>query len=531
VQLADAGGGPIGNINAPDGAVQIRSTAATGTVNANRVVRVDSSGRVGNISSATTVLFLRAPQLNNVFAQGNVGTVRIEQVDNGPLPVDFVGVISSAAGSVNSVTTVAAIRGSITADTGSIGLLVSDAGIGVPAGTPATIRARNGIVQITAPFINANIDAKFNGGNGSISTLTATTGSVAGSLQAASITSGGLGINIAGGLTAAVTITGNVQSTIYVAGPASSAVTLAGTTSEPVTFAGGFPAGSLTIGTVGSNFSINGNLGATASVSSVAFGTTLSVTGNQSGSMTFAGPVIGTYAVGGSLIGSLSLPSGGLGGQVIINRNNAGGTWTGPVMVGGPPLTPQPAYGMSSMIYGGGAVGLAPFRLYNNDCMPNNYPLAPGAIMVGNFAGAAAVQLRMYGPVERADSAAATDALPALVIEQRQPDLMTFIPMNSSFTATFQATGPGIFRRQILIDSATTNPALTPRGVFRIRPVLTGSTRLVCSGVTGSPVVNTADDALGFQYFFQIVEDCINLTADLNGDGIVDPDDLADYIT
>jgi len=422
VQLADAGGGPIGNINAPDGAVQIRSTAATGTVNANRVVRVDSSGRVGNISSATTVLFLRAPQLNNVFAQGNVGTVRIEQVDNGPLPVDFVGVISSAAGSVNSVTTVAAIRGSITADTGSIGLLVSDAGIGVPAGTPATIRARNGIVQITAPFINANIDAKFNGGNGSISTLTATTGSVAGSLQAASITSGGLGINIAGGLTAAVTITGNVQSTIYVAGPASSAVTLAGTTSEPVTFAGGFPAGSLTIGTVGSNFSINGNLGATASVSSVAFGTTLSVTGNQSGSMTFAGPVIGTYAVGGSLIGSLSLPSGGLGGQVIINRNNAGGTWTGPVMVGGPPLTPQPAYGMSSMIYGGGAVSLAPFRLYNNDCMPNNYPLAPGAIMVGNFAGAAAVQLRMYGPVERADSAAATDALPALVIEQRQSD-------------------------------------------------------------------------------------------------------------
>jgi len=102
--------------------------------------------------------------------------------------------------------------------------------------------------------------------------------------------------------------------------------------------------------------------------------------------------------------------------------------------------------------------------------------------------------------------------------------------MNSSFTATFQATGPGIFRRQILIDSATTNPALIPRGVFRIRPVLTGSTRLVCSGVTGLPVVSTADDALGFQYFFQIVEDCINLTADFNGDGIVDPDDLADYI-
>jgi len=365
LQLPVPGGGNIGSINASGGTVQIRAKGEILSVNAGTVIRVDARNGVGAVTSATSIGTVRAPNVSTVTAQTSITFVDVRNWDEGASASDYTSTISATTGSVTRVTsTNARMQGAVTADQGSIDEVSSNIGIGPSTGTPALLRARNGITRVSAPAINSNIDARFNGGSGQIQTLTTTAGGFSGSLQAAGIGSTGTGVSIMGPLLANVTITGTTQRPFVVSGAATSSVRLAGTVSQPVSFGGGFSSGSLIVGDLSSTtLSVTGNLGATTSLGAVPSGSSVSVSGTQSGNVTLSGAMSGTFTIGGSLTGAVTLPAGGLVGQMIINRNNAGGTWTGPVTVGGPTLTPQPAYGMSSMIYGGGAVGLAPFRL------------------------------------------------------------------------------------------------------------------------------------------------------------------------
>jgi len=53
-----------------------------------------------------------------------------------------------------------------------------------------------------------------------------------------------------------------------------------------------------------------------------------------------------------------------------------------------------------------------------------------------------------------------------------------------------------------------------------------GANLLLCA--VGSPVL---PPVAAFEYRFAIAADCYNPSVDVNQDGIVDPDDLADYIS
>ena len=97
----------------------------------------------------------------------------------------------------------------------------------------------------------------------------------------------------------------------------------------------------------------------------------------------------------------IQVPVQGLGGQIIINADNApGGAWAAPVRIG-PPGDPAqivlngPQYAQLPSQLGGGAVGLVPFHLHDEACAPANgqtvqvIPSNPPLI----------VSLRHYGPV------------------------------------------------------------------------------------------------------------------------------------
>ncbi len=91
---------------------------------------------------------------------------------------------------------------------------------------------------------------------------------------------------------------------------------------------------------------------------------------------------------------SISLPTNGLAGQIIINGANGTGTWDGDVNIGTVTLTPN--YAQSAQSLGNGAVGLVPFDLHATDSLP------PDALPV-DFEDrpdpSKGIQIRHYGPI------------------------------------------------------------------------------------------------------------------------------------
>lgn len=139
-----------------------------------------------------------------------------------------------------------------------------------------------------------------------------------------------------------------------------------------------------------------------------------------------------------ALIGKIALRDpAGLSGQVIINGSNlaesASSLWKGIVTVGDPedgtpplvtlgldPLLPAsdrgPYYARPSNTVGGGAVGLAPFHLYENDCQPPHDPLGTSAGVtepeINGFtvpspvlAPSNVLLISFYGPIKKATGA------------------------------------------------------------------------------------------------------------------------------
>lgn len=390
-------GTPIGNISASGGTVQVSGSGTIGTVSANTVYRVDAATSTGAVSSSTFIGTVKAPGVANVTAASGITLVDVA----GSGVSDYTSTVSTSTSNIGTVRVIGArMRGNVQADAGSIGQVTSNVGIGPSSGSAVTVRARNGIATVTAPTINANVDARYGGGTGPIQTFTASTGTFTGSLLASSIGSSGTGFAVAGTMPAAVTINGATAKAFTVTGTASGTVTLTGAVSQPVSFNGGYSASTLTLGALSSSLSITGNMSAATTVASTSgagsinvSGTlpstnTLTITGTHAGALDFNGLVSGLIKVGDSLSGTMTFGTSGvpgLDGQIVVNSANGSGTWTGNVLLQNGAVAVSPTgnvYDAVSSTFGatdanGGAVGRGDthsnggaYKLHGKDSSP-----------------------------------------------------------------------------------------------------------------------------------------------------------------
>ncbi len=149
--------------------------------------------------------------------------------------------------------------------------------------------------------------------------------------------------------------------------------------------------------------------------------------------------------IGGSLKGDILCygGTGTLSNQIVINgANQSTGTWattgtlaTSLLTIGSDPTVfaqPYlgPYYDATDSQLGGGAVGLVPFHLHDNDCVPvNGGSSAP--IVTGSF-----VKLRFYGPVE---CPTCTSTLAPVRVEYYQTDYSPFswVDVTSHYNFTY----------------------------------------------------------------------------------------------
>ncbi|MFM9996188.1 MAG: hypothetical protein ACKVU4_10345 [Phycisphaerales bacterium] len=195
--------------------------------------------------------------------------------------------------------------------------------------------------------------------------------------------------------------------------------------------------------------------------------------GNLTGAIvaqSLADPAAGVPVVdvAGSLAASITVGSGGLQGQIIINGGNSGGSWTGTVTIGSTTLS-GPYYSNTASSLGGGAVGLAPFHLHDEDCTPpNGYSGAPP--------GDNKLRLRWYGPLSWSSGDPVT-------VEYRVHPSQNWTDITGDFTFEINPSNP----RELVLTPDT--PWDLDAIIYRVIP----TSNLKCAGVTGAPAVYNLD--------------------------------------
>ena len=205
----------------------------------------------------------------------------------------------------------------------------------------------------------------------------------------------------------------------------------------------------------------------------------------------------------------IQVPTFGLQGQIIINADGiAGGAWNAPVRIGpnGDPnqvLLNGPRYPYSSAFLGGGSVGLVPFRLHDESCIPANGQ----SIQVSPSGPPLTVQLRHFGPVSW------TGALPVTIDRRPLGTFGAFVPVPSSqFSAASSLDSTNV----LLVGPSGGGSGFTPGYQYRIR-----STSALRSAVPSLPGVQW-----DFDYIISVVPGAAACAGDVNGDQAVDVDDL-----
>jgi len=421
--------------------------------------------------------------------------------------------------------------------------------LGMPDQPPVRVDVSGNITSLVAGAINADISTWINNAAGTVAVLETTSGAFRGSLTAHRLAEFSDGVmpgrvSIAGDLDASVTLTRDIRVPFHVGGSfrqarlvagipiANVITTLTGQFDDPAAFPtstftvlGDF-AGEMTLGvpnaaglaSINRDVIIGGNLtGAIATA--VDIGANVSVGGAISGRITVGGglragktissaaPMSGVVSIGGGLMGAISVPAGGLQGQVIVNAANSGGAWSGPVMVGGSSLfAPVPYYTTSSTGFGGGAVGVAPFKAHLEDCTPahdrstpEGIALIPALAQAGNNA----VVFRTYGPMQPPSGRSPKQAV---AIEQLVGG--SWVDRSAFFTAAFVAGGDS--GRALALSTGAPGDPLPPAGQYRLRNVSMQS-----AGVAGSPAV-----VWSTPFLFKLDTDC-------NGNGQADGPEIA----
>jgi len=328
----------------------------TGSVTVGEIFRFDVFGEI-----RAQVRAVRPGNVGGIFVveAGTITSAGSVLLDSGSIlrvaaksPGSIAGPITASGGRIYDVF---ATGGDLLGDIGSNGAIRNvDAGgtIGTVSNPIAITSAGNGgnIDLVRGASIYANISTPNSASpRGDVIQVVTTSGPFVGSLTTYAMQGTDLGVP-------AISVAGNLDADIH-----------ALTIKRPVTIGGYFPAGR--------TIQLDEDLKAQAP---------LTISGS--------GGLQGDLVVGTTLAGNVTLPSNGLGGQIIINSTNVGGTWLGTVTVNGTALSSPPDYTNTSASIGGGAVGLAPFDLHSADCTPADQSSH-------SFTSTTTVVLRHYGPV------------------------------------------------------------------------------------------------------------------------------------
>lgn len=391
-------------------------------------------------------------------------------------------------------------------------------------------------------------------------------------------------LKINGAFAGQVSLSGTVKNRIELGSVAATGVISIGTTGGPVSdlidsgditvqgaMAGrieieGDKIGSMTVTTGGltGTVRVRGDLEAASThtiAGGIVSGGRLEVGGDLSGAVAVTGsPMSGTITVGRHFAGSISMPAGGLEGQVIINADNASGTWTGNVTMGSSAIThaSNGEYSVVSDTLGGGAVGLVPFRLYATDCEPQNNLLTvgPTTVVTTDFNEnddniVMPIKIRFYGPVTHGEGNSWDDAT---VIECK-PLIYGTNPCSTGVnwvdvSQGFLVRGPDddgwdLGDRTIGLSRATDDTFIGP-GIYRIR-----FSGVFCADISVDDrlVAATTPCSGGAAYYFRVGANCNNNEyddddpadmedgqcnggcGDFNHDSMVAVDDIFDFLT
>ncbi|MBL9000082.1 MAG: hypothetical protein JNK25_02960 [Phycisphaerae bacterium] len=200
-----------------------------------------------------------------------------------------------------------------------------------------------------------------------------------------------------------------------------------------------------------------------------------------------------------------------------------------------------PQYTRTSDTIGGGAVGLAPFYLYDVDCRPINNAVGEHALLQSqfeNFANdsvpTAPIVPAWYGGV-RTNLTSGSPVNIYLILVLNSQTVLQLIPESNYTVACKRGTDPGMSRFISIVGSGQHEWAA---GRYRVESKAVGSGGLFCDGVEASPALAVEP------YYFTLrldcdhdgvedeQEDCIICgVGDFNQDGGVDGGDVEAFFT
>jgi hypothetical protein len=171
-----------------------------------------------------------------------------------------------------------------------------------------------------------------------------------------------------------------------------------------------------------SGFSINGDLDADVTFTRYAGAPALSIGGSF--------PAGRTFGIGEGLASGRTISFGSLGGQLILNASNPTppNVWSGTVSVNNSALSSQPDYTNTSASIGGGSIGLVPYHLHDEDCVPANG-------WVGGTPLDSVIRLEWYGPLDWTAGSPVT-------VEYYGGDVAGWVDISTEFDYAISSTNP-----------------------------------------------------------------------------------------
>lgn len=445
---------------------------------------VRTVGSISDVTSTRQATFI----LGDILTTGDIGSILVNTITSGSVGGNVTGNIQTATSPNGGDITFLEVAGEIQG-TGSIDVqrdliqLLCHSKIGAPL-DQIDIDVGNSIQRLQCAELHANIDlpsAKsvheiYVTGGGSFS------GDFTGSLDAGFLTSlVGISdprIEVAGNLKATITLSGTqgLQRPLIVHGNYGGSQTL--------TSAGGTSAGGTIIidGSCDSTLSLTGTANAPISIGQDVR-KPITISGNLNADLTIGTDLENALSISGDLVagknivvgagtssaGDVSLGSSGLKGQIVISAANGGALWLGDVTVGSTTLATAPYYSNLPSALGGGAVGLARYRIHDAACDPDHN----GSVDLGQTT-LTDVKVEFYGPVDNVDADAPVDIY---IKNNFQPE-GNWIEVTDDFDISVSG-------RVVTVTPKTGEAWLSWR-VYRIRPV---AGELKCLLVSGTPDV------------------------------------------
>lgn len=209
------------------------------------------------------------------------------------------------------------------------------------------------------------------------------------------------------------------------------------------------------------------------------------IAGDLDADLHFTSGIFDPISIDGSLNGDIDIDTAGnLKGQIIINRANSSGTWSGDVIVGSTTLSPKGSYTQTGV--GTRAVGLAPFQCHREDCSPAHL----STVSTTWNASTDRVRLRHYGPIT-------WSGMPVAVSWCDNGDDCT--PGSNDDTSNWLVeAGLGTRTLSLLYFDDIEPSVIPPVREYRIIPILAGQSALRCAGLLASGDVPVED----FEYTF-----------------------------